>query len=108
MAGTDRIVYSVSTRAGGDWQVQGEVADMHSALTAAEKLFASRQFAEVKVDKRFFDGAHGREVTATILQRALEGKSARPFAVLFWLGLAALGGVISFAVTYVLTSGSLS
>ncbi|NBB83449.1 MAG: hypothetical protein GVY28_08585 [Alphaproteobacteria bacterium] len=108
MTATDRITYDVLTWADGRWHSQGEIADMQTALSAAEKLFASNRFPKVKVDKRFFDTAHGREVTATILERAVEQQKAKggvPMAV--WIALAALGGIASFAISYVLTSGAL-
>jgi hypothetical protein len=107
MTATDQITYSVLTFDSGKWQNQGESSDMQSALAAAEKLFASNRFPKVKVDKRFFDPEHGREVTATIMERKVNDGSTGSFSILFWLAIAAIGGIVSFIATYALTSGAL-
>jgi hypothetical protein len=99
----EQIVYTVMTFGNGGWQEQGKLADMHAARRTAEELFDGGKCKRVKVDKLFFDGENDRFVTTTIFNR--DRASTRPIPPVMWLLLlAVLGGVVSFAVTYVVAS----
>lgn len=99
----EQIVYTVLTFGNGGWQEQGKLADMHAARKTADELFNGGKCKRVKIDKQFFDGENDRFVTTTIFNRdRVPGKAVSP--VVWLLVLAVLGGVISFAVTYLVAS----
>jgi hypothetical protein len=104
MATQEQIVYTVLTRGAAGWQPMGQVLDMHTALRAAEQFAASRKYVEVKVDKEFFDAENNRMVHTTILNRACGQRFTLSQTQLFLL-LALVGGIASFAITYVVAIG---
>src|SRR3546814_309771 len=96
MSTGESISYTVLARDKAGWQPQGTSGDMQTALAAANDMLSSKRFKAVKVDKQFFDPANQRFVTATILERSESAGISTPILVLY----AILGGIASFAVTY--------
>ena len=101
MAGrAEDITYTVLALDQGDWQSKASSPDMFAAMKAAEQLFASRRFEQVKVDKQFYDSTNQRLVTTTILAKSTAKRRTLP--ILVWVAVALIGGVISFALTYLI------
>lgn len=97
MSSREEITYRVLTCENGQWQSKSTVKDMFKAKQMAEQLQSSRKCEHIKIDKTFFDKEHGRQVTMTIVDMAID-KNNTPLAV--WLLLAVIGGMISFGATY--------
>ena len=99
----EQIVYTVLTFGNGRWEEQRKLADMHAARKTADEMFNAGKCQKVKIDKLFFDGENDRFITTTIFNRDRVAGKAVP-AVVWLLLLAVLGGMVSFAVTYVVAS----
>ena len=100
---SEQIVYTVLAFGKGGWEEQRKLADMHAARKTADELFNTGKCKSVKVDKIFFDSENNRFVTTTIFNR--DRGPQRTLSPMIWLLLLAVfGGVVSFAVTYVLAS----
>ena len=99
----EQIVYSVLAFGKGGWEERRKLADMHTARKTADELFSTGKCKRVKVDKIFFDSENNRFVTTTIFNR--DRTPQKTFSPMIWLLLLAIfGGVVSFAVTYVVAS----
>ena len=99
----EQIVYSVMAFGKGGWEEQQKLADMHAARKTADELLNAGKCKRVKVDKVFFDSANNRFVTTTIFNR--DSTPQKTMSPMIWLLLLAVfGGVVSFAVTYVLAT----
>lgn len=97
------ISYTVLALEQTGWQSRGRTQDMFAAMAAAEQLFATKKFEQVKVDKEFLDRTNRRLVTTTILSKG--NPARRPLPILVWLLVALIGGVASFAITYAIAHG---
>lgn len=84
------------------WQKQDSTADMAHAMERAEALFSSGSFCKVEIKQKYTDPKNNRVVDTTL--KILERKEKRSIGAGMLAGLAALGGVLAFAVTYFLTS----
>lgn len=100
MSNAESITYTVHALSQGGWQPQGNTADMQTALAAARQLLASKRFNQVKVDKQFYDRTNARSVTTTIYDETFA--RGRSLVMPLLIGLALMGGLVSFAVTYYL------
>lgn len=100
MSNAESITYTVQALGQGGWQPQGSTPDMQTALAAARQLLGSKRFRQVKVDKQFYDRTNARSVTTTIYDETFA--PGRSLAMPLLIGLALLGGLVSFAVTYYL------
>lgn len=95
--------YSVLVRKKGTWTVQGTTTDRTAALDHARKLAEGAGQPEVRVDQTLQDTENGRVVTTTLMhdgQAAAASRGGVPLVV--WILLAVVGGIASFAATYML------
>jgi len=60
----EEISYTVLCHNGQGWRAEGASRNMQTALSAAEKLFASKKYEQVKVDKSYTESRTGRTVQA--------------------------------------------
>lgn len=84
------------------WQKQNSTSDMSQAMQQAESLFASGSFCKVEIKQKYTDPKNNRVVDMTL--KIFEGKVKRSLGAGAMAGLAALGGVLAFGVTYFLTN----
>jgi hypothetical protein len=84
------------------WQKQNATSDMAQAMQQAESLFASGNFCKVEIKQKYTDPKNNRVVDMTL--KIFEGKVKRSLGAGAMAGLAALGGVLAFGVTYFLTN----
>ncbi|HYD30377.1 MAG TPA: hypothetical protein VEB64_05905 [Azospirillaceae bacterium] len=98
MAVAGKITYIVHTRTGRSWSEKGRTGNMDSALNAADKLFSSKKFKGVKVDKEFADPSQGRLVVTTIFdKKAAQRRNIIPLLLL----LSVTMGVAAYFLTTV-------
>ena len=94
----DQIIYHIRGLKGSSWSDVQQTADMQSALDVARSLTGKKSFQRVRVDKNFYDANNGRVVSVPIFEEG--GKAG--FGLTVWLAMAAVAGVVTFAVTYAL------
>lgn len=102
MAAGTKIVYLVHTCQGRSWREEGQTPQMDAALTAAEKLFSTKKYTAVKVEKYFYDEKNNRSVVTTILEKQ-EAKK-RPVVLLLLIMSVVLGIAMYFATGAVMRS----
>lgn len=68
MAVSGKIEFLVQVLQTGMWKTKGKSHNMSQALKAADKLYDSRKYAQVKVDQHFTDNK-GRTVVTTIFDK---------------------------------------
>lgn len=84
------------------WQKQNSTADLTQAMAQAESLFSSGSYCKVEIKQKYTDPKNNRIVDTTL--KIFERKKKRSLGAGMLAGLAAVGGVLAFAVTYFLTS----
>ena len=89
-----------SKKAKERWQKQDSVPDMETALRRAESLFDSGDFCRVEIKQKYMDYRNNRVVDTTL--KTLQRKGKKPLSAGMMAALAALGGLLAFAITYFL------
>lgn len=99
----EEINYTVSSHDGTGWRDQGTSRNMQTALSAAEKLFASNKFEQVKVDKAFKEAGTQRQVRTTIFSKTRAERKGVPGWL--WILIALAAGLVSFIITLAVLEG---
>lgn len=83
-----------------DWTPHETLKDMDKALNMAAQLHQDRTYQKVKVEKTFMDPDKGRTVNVPL--REFERKQKKPIGAAVFVVLAIIGGIASFAITYLI------
>ena len=105
MSNDAQTTYKILVQTKSGWEEKARTADMGEARRAADTFHAKKKFRSVKVDKEFTDSTNGRRVSATIIMKG--SKPSSGMSVLWLLLLAAVCGIATFVITYVLTGGEI-